>query len=141
MKLNTPRLPGITRIAYLPCESLPMDITLRAMSGIPIAIATDATHIKKIGTAVCETDQQFDFNSQIEKVTLSFSTNDEIPTYMDLAFMITDVRGYSYVIGTRESPFPVIKRTDTTASPGGSPSVNSYEVTFSSKKALVKVIA
>ena len=111
-----------------------MDITLRAMSGIPVAIATDATTVAKIGNAVCETDQQFDFNSQIEKVTLSFSTNDEIPTYMDLAFMITDVRGYSYVIGTKESPFPVIKRTDTTASPGGSQSVNSYEVTFSSKK-------
>lgn len=139
--MNTPRLPGITRIAYLPCERLPMDITLRTMSGIPVAIATDATHIKKIGNAVCETEQQFDFNSQIEKVTLSFSTNDEIPSCMDIAFIITDVKGNSFVIGTRERPFPVIKRTDTTASPGCSPSVNSYEVTFSSKKALVKVIA
>ena len=139
--MNTPRLPGITRIAYLPCERLPMDITLRAMSGIPVAIATDATNIEKIGNAVCETEQLFDFNSQIEKVTLSFTTNDEFPTYMDLAFIITDVRGNFFVIGTRERPFPVIKRNDTTASPGSSPSVNSYEVTFSAKKALVKVIA
>lgn len=130
-------LPGIKRIAFVDCSLLPADITLRALAGVPVGIFTTVNDICKIGEATCETEEQFDNNSQVEKATLTFRTLDELPTYRHLAFVIFTTNSDTFVIGTKELPYPTVKITRSTGTPDGEPSVRKYEVSFTAKKSLV----
>ena len=133
-------LPGIIKLSYIDCQLLPKDITLKAMAGVLVTIASAATEIPFVGIPTCETESQFDNNSQIEKTTLSFNTTEIIPTDQHLAFIIKTVQGNSFVIGTKEQPFPTIKISTTTGTPDGDPSVRKYEVTFTARKSLTPCI-
>ncbi len=119
------------------CSLLPADITLRALAGVPVGIFTTVYDICKIGEATCETEEQFDNNSQVEKATLTFRTLDELPTYRHLAFVIFTTNSDTFVIGTKELPYPTVKITRSTGTPDGEPSVRKYEVSFTAKKSLV----
>ena len=130
-------LPGITRIAFVDCDLLPADITLRAMAGVPVGIYTTVNEIGKIGDATCETEELFDNNSQVEKATLTFNTLDELPTDRHLAFVIFTANGDTFVIGAKEMPYPTVKITRSTGAPDGEPSVRKYEVSYTAKKSLV----
>ena len=130
-------LPGIKRIAFVECSLLPANITYRAMAGVPVGIFTTVEDVCKIGEATCETEEQFDNNSQVEKATLTFFTLDELPTYRHLAFVVSTTDGDTFVIGTKELPYPTVKITRSTGTPDGEPSVRKYEVSFTAKKSLV----
>ena len=119
------------------CSLLPADITLRALAGVPVGIFTSLNDICKVGEATCETEEQFDNNSQVEKATLTFRTLDELPTYRHLAFVIFTTNSDTFVIGTKELPYPTVKITRSTGTPDGEPSVRKYEVSFTAKKSLV----
>lgn len=119
------------------CSLLPADITLRALAGVPVGIFTSLNDICKVGEATCETEEQFDNNSQVEKATLTFRTLDELPTYRHLAFVIFTTNSDTFVIGTKELPYPTVKITRSTGAPDGEPSVRKYEVSFTAKKSLV----
>jgi hypothetical protein len=90
-----------------------------------------------VGEVTCETEEQFDNNSQVEKASLTFNTLDELPTYRHLAFVIFTAQGDTFVIGTKELPYPTVKISRSTGTPDGEPSVRKYEVTFSARKSLV----
>ena len=130
-------LPGIKRIAFVDCSLLPANITYRSLAGVPVGVYTTVNEVCKIGEASCETEQQFDNNSQVEKATLTFYTLDELPTHRHLAFVIHTVNQESYIIGTKELPYPTVKISRSTGSPDGDPSVRKYEVSFTAKKSLV----
>ena len=134
MKLS---LPGIIRVAYADAHLLPPDITLRALSGSPVGIYTTVQDISLDGEAVCETETQSDNNSLLEKTTLTFFSNDNLPVEGQLAFVVTTVNKESYIIGAKEQPYPTVKITRSTGTPSGDPSVRKYEVSFSAKKSLV----
>lgn len=133
-------LPGIKRIAFVECSLLPANITYRAMAGVPVGIFTTVEDVCKIGEATCETEEQFDNNSQVEKATLTFFTLDELPTYRHLAFVIFTADDDTFVIGTKELPYPTVKITRSTGSPDGEPSVRKYEVSFTNKISLVSCV-
>ena len=107
------------------------------MAGVPVGIFTTVEDVCKIGEATCETEEQFDNNSQVEKATLTFFTLDELPIYRHLAFVISTTDGDTFVIGTKELPYPTVKITRSTGTPDGEPSVRKYEVSFTAKKSLV----
>ena len=130
-------LPGIIRVAYVNAHLLPPDITLRALSGAPVGIYTTVQDLCLDGEAVCETEEQFDNNSLVEKAKLTFSTHDNLPVEGQLAFVVTTVNMESYIIGAKEQPYPTVKISRSTGTPSGDPSVRKYEVTFSARKSLV----
>ncbi len=130
-------LPGILKVSYVDCSLLPANITYRSLAGVPVGVYTTVNEVCKIGEASCETEQQFDNNSQVEKATLTFYTLDELPTHRHLAFVIHTVNQESYIIGTKELPYPTVKISRSTGSPDGDPSVRKYEVSFTAKKSLV----
>lgn len=134
-------LPGITKVAYVDCEILLPDITLRALADLPVTIPGDITSVSLAVEATCETVTQFDNNSLVEKSNLTFYTLDEVPIYRHLAFVICTANNESFLIGTKEHPFPTAKLTSSTGSPDADSSVRKYEVTFQNKKALVKCLA
>ncbi len=130
-------LPGIKWIAWKRCEQLPSMIMLKAMAHVSFNIVSNWTVIELIGKAQIDVQETNDANSQIEQVSLSFRTLDDIPTHSNLAFIVKTVNGESYVIGQKEKPFPEIKVKKSSGSPGGSENVHDYEVTYTARKALI----
>lgn len=102
-------LHSVKSICYLPCPLLPDDIILKHLSGMPVGVFNSATPIGLYGDASCEAASEHDNGSSLEKSTLQFTTTDEIPTSQELAFVVEDVQGKSYVIGQKESPFPMVE--------------------------------
>ena len=131
-------LPGITRVAYLPCSSVLRDIPYRAAAGITFSVTSQATNITLVGEAVCEVEEQTDNNVQMEKTKLTFVTLDVVPTHLPLAFTIRTANSESYIIGSQERPYPTVKVTRSTGQPDGDPSVRKYEVSFTARKSLVR---
>lgn len=133
----TQSLPSICYIGYLHCSELPPDILNKYLAGMPVAINASSTPIEIYGDASCEAVSEHDNGSRLEKTTLQFTTTDEVPECQDLAFVVKDVQGKEYVIGQKESPFPMVE-IDT--------SINKEEndqmvkVVFIAKKSLIPCI-
>ena len=121
-------LPGIAQIGYCLCENIQPNIVLKHSSGIPVGVFTEITPVHFFGQPSYEAVEEYDNNGRKAITALNFVTNDNIPTYKHLAFVITDVSGPSYIIGSRERPYPVIKSSTNSGSPSGESKATSYEV-------------
>ena len=134
------RLPGIRHIAYVDAEALTPHITLQALAKIPVGIFARLSFVpfdKK--TALCETETEFDNNSTLETATLTFASSEGLPTNKKLAFALTCVNGEQWLIGSKEAPFPFIKKESSSGLPEGDANTIQYTVTYTNKVALVPV--
>ena len=132
--MDKQQLPGIVSLGWMATSTLPDDVVSQAVSGIPPTI-TSHTKVEFRGKAECQTEENFDNESSLDRATLRFGTVETIPT-LSVAFVITTVGGASYLVGSKERPC-VVKRDHATGLPGGEPSVNTYTATFEAKKALI----
>lgn len=135
------RLPGIKTIRYVFADSLVANILQRALANVPVAVFADSVPVPLIGDAVCETDSQFQNNGFIEKVQLSFSSLDSLPSHSHICFIIETVNGNSYLIGTKEHPFPIVKFSSTSGSLDNEKAVNKFAVSYSNSIALIPCFA
>lgn len=133
----TQRLPGIKTLGYVQGKYLQRQMMQKSLAGLPVAIMTDITPINFVGDPTCEAASDYDNGGRIEKTTLKFITNDMILQYPDIAFVVTDTNGKSFVIGAREKPHPIIKMTISTGEPDGAPAVFSYEVTLYAQRSMI----
>lgn len=133
---NCQSLPGIVQIGYIRCQLLQEDIVYRAAVGIKVELSSQPTDINFMGDALCETEEEFNNNIQLQKTKLSFQTLQHLPTNHPLAFVIRTVEDERYVIGSQERPYPTVKVTRSTGQPDGDPSVRKYEVSFTARKSL-----
>lgn len=133
-------LPGIRHIYSVPITYLVPNITYRALASMSVPVyIPPSSRLKFYGDAVCDVTSADDNNTRIEKVTLTFHTAKTVPT-TPVAFVIRTVPGDTYIIGTKEAPYPVVKVETTTGSPDGDAALSKVQVTFSARKALVKCI-
>lgn len=130
-------LPGITAISYIPATNLPADLISQALAGYPVTITAASTAIPLASIPTCELEESPDNNTQIEKAKLTFTTLDTLPTSTPLAFQITTAAGNHYILGTRERLYPTIKSNTNTSIPDSSTAAHKYEVSFTSRKALI----
>ncbi len=129
-------LPGIIDLRYTNCATLQQDIVYRALVGINIELDSHPTSITFLGDAVCEVEENFDNNIQVERTKLTFQTLEELPTHLHLAFLVKTADGEWFVIGSKERPYPTVKVTRSTGQPDGDPSARKYEVSFTARKSL-----
>ncbi len=127
-------LPSIVAISYIPCSSLAPNITEKFIAHLPIGIYPLPTAIEHYGNASCEAEQEYDNNGYVEKTVLQFTTTEDISHYPPLAFVIKDAEGQSYIIGTKEKPYPMM---EVTRSIDKETNIYSYKVTFTRRKSLV----
>lgn len=125
-------LPGIAQIGYVECEKLQPNIVLKHSSGTPVGIFAEITDICFFGQPTCEAVEEYDSNGRKVVTSLKFVTNDNIPTYKHLAFVITDASGTSFIIGSRERQYPVIKSSATNGTPQGESNATTYEIKWTS---------
>ena len=134
---NCTSLPGIKSIMYVPCEAIQKHSDLKTLASLPVQVFADGTPISIKGAATCETISEYSNNGRIEKTTLRFNALYAIPTHYPLTFIITDVNRRQFLMGLHEPPFPTIKITQLTGTPGGDPAVFSHEITFTARKSLI----
>lgn len=79
-------------------------------------------------------------NARQEKGTLKFITNDNIPDYEPLAFVMTTPGNQQYIVGKREGRFPVINYSDTTGQRAGDRAARTYTVTYVAPKAAIECV-
>ena len=127
-------LPNITAIFYVPCASLIPNITEKNRAGLPVAIFPLPFSIEQYGNASCEAEQEYVGGGYSEKTVLQFTTTDDLSHYPALAFVVTDAGGQSYIIGTKEAPYPIMEITQTIDK---EVHVNTVKVTFTRRKSLV----
>ena len=121
-------LPGIVAIGFCLCENIQPNIVLKHSSGIPVGVFTEITPVRFFGQPSYEAVEEYDNNGRKVVTSLKFVTNDSIPTYKHLAFVITDASGTSFIIGSRERLYPVIKSSANSGTPSGESKATSYEV-------------
>ena len=130
------RLPGITKIWYVPADTLMSGITERALANLPIGIFADIFPVPFVGEPICETETEFDNNDYRQKVQLTFSTITPLPSCR-LAFIIRTANNKQFLIGTADHPFPIIKSIDSTGELDGEKAATNYTVSYTNKLALV----
>ena len=125
-------LPGIVAIGYCLCENIQPNIVLKYSSGIPVGVFTEITPVHFFGQPSYDAVEEYDNNGRKLLCTLKFVSNDNIPLHKHLAFVITDASGTSFIIGSRERPYPVIKSSATSGTPSGESNATTYEIKWSS---------
>lgn len=130
-------LPNITAIYFVPCTSLIPNITEKYRAGLPVAIFPLPSAIEQYGNASCEAEQEYVGGGYSEKTVLQFTTTNDLSHYPALAFVVTDADGQSYIIGTKEAPYPIMEITQTIDK---EVHVNTVKVTFTRQKSLVPCV-
>ena len=133
------RLPGISQIAYVRAEALTPHITLQAIAKVPVGIFAQLSFVPfDKRTALCETETEFDNNGTLETATLTFYSTEVLPTG-NLCFVVTSVNGERFLIGTREMPFPFVKKEQTTGLPDGDANTTKYTISYTNRVALIPI--
>ena len=125
-------LPGIVAISYCLCENIQPNIVLKHSSGIPVGVFTEITPVRFFGQSSYDAVEEYDNNGRKVLCTLKFVSNDNIPLHKHLAFVITDASGTSFIIGSRERPYPIVKSSATSGNPSGESNATTYEIKWSS---------
>ena len=129
-------LPGIKKIYPIEAASLPEQIEDKSVAGLEIVINSGLQEIQFFGDATCSVKQDYDNNEQVEEVELKFSTVDKMNTDAPLGFVVVDVNGDPFLIGTKEAPYPVIKLERDTNEPSGSSAIWNVAVKHIGLKAI-----
>lgn len=132
-------LPGIATIHTVECASLMPNMMLRAQCNLPNAVFTDAVQVYFVGTPTLKNEIKYNNGGYSESATLEYVTTDQPSVDTPLAFIVKCVNGESYLLGTREKPFPVVKTTKTTGSPDSDASVFKVEISYLAPKTLIPV--
>ena len=131
-------LPGIKKIYSVETTSLPLQLEAKSLVGIPITISSTLNELQFFDEPNCTVKQENEQNMQVEEATLEFATTDKLNTDSPLAFVITDVNGKSYLVGTKEPPFPTIEQERQTSSPDGDAACWNVTVTHVGLNALIE---
>ena len=133
-------LPGVKNIYWVECSKLPSRIDLLAIGELSVSLLMDLNEIVFFGNADCRCVTEKENNGWRQKASLKFRTGEELPFYSNIAFVVTDVNGTSYIIGAKEHPFPVIKNEYNTGTPSGDPAGFTYEISHEALRTMVKCI-
>ena len=129
-------LPGIKSIDYLSADGLTEQLAMQSLAGMPLVIHTARTPIVFNGEPTCECTQTNAAVSPSQSIEFSFRSTQQIPDDRYLAFLVTDVNGRSYLIGTKEE-HPLIERVQSFGNPDSEPSTFTYNVQLTSPRALI----
>ena len=116
-----------------------VNIELKALVGHPFGFYDTLTEVCFTGTPTCVTESDYDNHSRTEKIVLTFHSVEVLPIRRQLAFIVTDAQGDSYVIGHAEDPFPTVKVTHSHGIPADEKAGFTYEVVLIGLKTLAKV--
>lgn len=137
MKTITQILPGVKFIGWIDCSKLPGDVALSGICRIPVPILTDIHPIDFFDDPQCDCKTKKEGGGSEDSATLKFLTSDELPQGIPLGFIVTDVNGRSFLIGSKERPVPIPAPERRLGTPGGDAAGCFYEITHIALKSLI----
>lgn len=140
MRTSTQILPGIKAIGWVDCRHLPRRVDLSAICGMTVAVLTDIHPIEFFGEPQCECKTKKDGAGYEDTATLQFLTSQKLPRSASLGFVVTDVNGKSYLIGSLEAPQPQVECSQQTGIPSGDAAGYEYEIKHVSIKSMVPCV-
>lgn len=140
MRTSVTILPGVKFIGWVDCKRLPRRVDLAGIAGMRIPIYTDIHRIDFFDSPQCECKSKMDNAGYEETATLKFLTGSELPRCDTLGFVVTDVNGNSFLIGSQEHPRPVVDCERRTGAPSSDSAGFSYEIKHVALKSMVPCI-
>lgn len=137
MRTTKQILPGVKEIGWVRCEHLVNDIALRGIAMMPVPVLTQIHNVPFFDEPTCECVTENDGGNRTDTAKLKFASEDLLPLKEHLAFVVTAIDGNSYIIGARETPFPVVKLTISFGNTDGDGAGFIYEITHKAIKSLV----
>lgn len=130
-------LPGVKAISWLLANALSAGTQYQAMAGITVSINYKPTTVTYVGEPELTCEGSNAGNGNEETATLSFQSCEVLPYFENLAFIVTDMDGQTFLIGSEEAPYPLLTRTRVVGTPDGEPHRFTYEVKYTSIHALI----
>lgn len=140
MRTTSQILPGIKAIGWIDCRHLPRRVDLSAICGMSVAILTEIHPITFFGTPTCECKTTKNGRGQEDTATLKFISDSRLPSIPSIGFVITDVNGNSRLIGSLETPHPIVESTLRTGTPQGDAAGYEFEIKHVAIKSMVPCI-
>lgn len=132
-------MPGIAEIWMADTNDLQKEIMQGHIVGLDIMIAVKKQRVVTFEDAECEVETTWENNAQTEKASLQFSTTSIINTGKSLAWLIKDVSGQWWLMGSHEQPWPKTTISRNLGKPGGEKAARTVKVTLNSLVALIPV--
>ena len=140
MRTSTQILPGIKAIGWIDCRHLPRRVDLSAICGMAVAVLTDIHPIPFFDEPTCECKTKKDGAGYEDTATLKFLTDKELPHAVCTGFVVTDVNGNSFLLGSLEAPYPVVESEQCCGIPSGDAAGYAYEIKHVSIKSMVPCV-
>lgn len=140
MRTSKQLLPGIVKIGWVDCRHLPDRVALSAICGMKIPIFTDIHEIEFFDDPQCECVTKKEGAGFQDSVSLKFKSGLQLPKTPYLGFIVTDVNGNSFLIGSKETPFAYVEKILNTGTPSGDTAGYEYEITHVAIKSMVECI-
>lgn len=129
MKSTAQSLPGVRRIYAKPCRSLSPGLMMVALVGGATALfRTDLIEIPFTGRPSFRREATPVNGARAYTTTLTFRSAVRIPEYAPMAFIVEQVNGSVWLVGTLEPNYPVIEFVEDAGAPAGDPAVLTYTV-------------
>lgn len=140
MKTSIQILPGIKAIGWVDCNLLPTLIAQKAICGMNVAVMTDIHPIRFFDEPTCQCKTKKDGAGYEDTATLKFVTDTKLPRSATLGFVVTDVNDKSFLIGSLETPHPIVENERRTGRPSGDAAGYEYEIKHVAIKSMVPCI-
>lgn len=135
----TQSLPGIVFVGVVDCLKLQPHLREMTAAGLTVAAHTSVKAVP-FTDATCECVTEYSHGAPVQTATLKFRTTSIPDIDVQLGFVITDISGQSYLIGTAEPPYPKVSLTRKTGTPGGDPAVWEIEVKAVGQRSLLPCV-
>lgn len=133
---NTFSLPGVKSIAYLAANTLPAELCMQSLSGLPVFVIADMMQVPFNGEPTCECTQTNAQGGSSQSVEFTFQATIPLPEEFHLAFVVIDANSNYYLIGTKEE-HPLIERVQSFGTPDADPNTFTYNVQLTAPRALI----
>lgn len=135
------KLPGVKSLWWVDCSKLKRHVGLHRICRTMAPINTDVHPIQFFGVAEYDYKPSNKANGQQhDTATLKFLTLEELPYGIDLGFIVTNVEGESFLIGSKEHPLPIVEAELRSGKPDGEAAGWLYNVTHVAYRTLIPCI-
>lgn len=137
----SPSRAGVRKIYYVAAASLPRNLMLTSICrGAYTTFLDSLTEIPFSGKPIFKREGTLLNGVRAEKSSLEFRSDLLLPEDKRISFVVEQVNGLCWLIGTREPNYPVVEYTDTSGDPAGDPAIRTYSITHTDIRSGIPVI-
>ncbi len=131
-------LPGIKSIGWVNCQYLPQRVDLMSVCKMVPSIMTDIHPVSFVGEPECSRTREKKNEGYMETASLQFHSTETMPDNIMLGFVVVDVNGAAYLIGSREHPVPTIEAEQRCGTPSGDAAGIRYKIKHVALRTLIR---